>query len=144
MRKNIAASLIICLAVSTVTFAILWIAEKNSKDDMKEFAQAQAIHAYTHFAAYRDNGDMDRYWYGVASFFAFEEAYRSVFQGTNQSSNYLILDEVYGYLIGDPEKSQTYVADIVEIMELFSKDIEDLNGHARMLDLRNKYLYEEE
>ena len=66
-----------------------------------------------------------------------------MFQGTNSSSNYLICDEVYGYLIGEPEKSHTHIADIVNIMELFSQDIEDLNGHAQILNLRNALSFEE-
>lgn len=110
---------------------------------MREFAQAEALHSYTLFAGYQADGDMNRYWQGVASFWAFEEAYRSIFQGTNKSGNYLIFDEVYSYLLHGPEKSQTYIADIVEIMELFSKDIEDLDGHAQILDLRNKCIHEE-
>ena len=39
MRKYIKTVLIVCLAISTFAFGSLWIAEKNSKDDMKEFAQ---------------------------------------------------------------------------------------------------------
>lgn len=143
MRRSISAILAICLAISTITFALLWTTEKNSKDDLREFAQAEALHSYTLFAEYQADGDMNRYWQGVASFWAFEEAYRSIFQGTNKSGNYLIFDEVYSYLVHEPEKSQTYIADIVKIMEFFSKDIEDLNGHAQMLDLRNKCIHEE-
>ena len=32
---------------------------------------------------------------------------------------------------------------VVNIMELFSQDIEDLNGHAQMLNLRNALSFEE-
>ena len=142
MRKSITAILIVCLAVSTAALAFLWTAEKNNKDDLKEFAQAEAERSYAQFAEYRTSGDMNSYWNGVAAFWAFEEAYRSVFQDTNKSDNYLVCNEVYGYLVGEPEKSRTYAADIAEIMELLSKDIEDLNGHARMLDLRNKCIHD--
>ena len=143
MKKSITTILAICFAVSTLVFAFLWISEKNNKDDLRELAQAGATHAYTQFAMYQDNGDIRRYWDGVASFRTFQQAYLSMFQGTNSSSNYLICDEVYGYLIGEPEKSQTHIADIVNIMELFSQDIEDLNGHAQMLNLRNALSFEE-
>ncbi len=143
MKKGIAAILAVCFAVSALVFAFLWISEKNSKDDLRELAQAGATDAYAQFAMYRDNGDIRRYWDGVASFRTFQQAYLSLFQGTNSSSNYLICDEVYGYLIDEPEKSRIHIADIVNIMELFSQDIEDLNGHAQMLNLRNALSFEE-
>lgn len=143
MKKGIAAILTICFAVSTLVFAFLWNSEKNNNDDLREFAQAEAAYAYNRFATYQGNGDIRRYWDGVASFHAFQQAYLSIFQGTHSTSNYLICNEVYGYLIGAPEKSQAYIADIVKIMELLSNDIEDLNGHAQMLNLRNALLFEE-
>ena len=143
MRKYIKTVLIVCLAISTFAFGSLWIAEKNSKDDMKEFAQAAAHATYYAFAGYHPDGPISRYWDGVASFKTFQSAYRSVFQGTKQSANYLVCDEVYGYLIAQPEKSQNYIADIMKIMELLSKDIEDINAHDQMLNLRNSLVSEE-
>ena len=68
MRKCMTMILIICLTLSTVTFALLWTAEKGSKEDMKELAQAQASHSYRQFAIYQDSGETIRYWDGVASF----------------------------------------------------------------------------
>lgn len=137
MKKRIPAILAVCFAISTVVFALLWNTERNSRDDMKEFAQAQAVDACSQFAAYQNGGSISRYWCGVASFYAFQQGYISVFNGTNRSSNYLICNEVYSYLVGEPEISQTYIAELVSIMGLLSKDIEDLSGHAQMLELRN-------
>lgn len=68
MKKSIATILAICFAVSTLVLAFLWTSEKNNKDDLRELAQAGATHAYTQFAMYQDNGDIRRYWDGVASF----------------------------------------------------------------------------
>ena len=143
MKQRIAAVCAVCFAISTLVFASLWTAEKNSKDDLRELAQAEARDAYMGFAIYQDRGDVRRYWDGVASFRAFQDAYRSIFQGTSSISNYLICDNVYGYLIGAPEKSQAHIADLVEIMELLYGDIEDLNGHAKMLNLRDALSAEE-
>lgn len=137
MKKRIPAILAVCFAISTVVFAFLWNTERKSRDDMKEFAQAQAVDAYSQFAAYQDSGDANRYWCGVASFYAFQQGYISAFNGTNRSINYLICNEVYSYLVGEPEVSRTYIAELVGIMGLLSKDIENLSGHAQMLELRN-------
>lgn len=141
MRKNLTAVLMVGFAMSTGILAFLWSTERNSRDDVRELAQSAAVHACAQFAAYQNSGDMGRYWEGVSAFWTFEQAYCSVFQETNNSTNVLICNEVYGYLVNDPEISQTHIADVVRIMEALSKDIEDLNGHAQMLSLRNQYLY---
>ena len=140
MKKRIAVALIICLTVSTCAFAFLWNAERNSKSKLVELAQAEAVHAYIQFADYQNSGDIRRYWDGAAAFRAFQQAYRSAINSTDRAADYLICDEVYGYLIGEPEKCQTYIADIIGTMETLSKNVEDLNGHAQMLALRDALL----
>ena len=143
MRKNLTKILTLCLAISTLVFAFLWMEEKNSKEDVKELAQTAAVNAYEQFTEYRSQGDTDSYWDGVASFRTFQQAYSSVVQGTNQASNALICDEVYGYLLAGPEESKSHIPDIVQAMEVLSEDVEDLNGHARMLELRNALAHDE-
>ncbi len=142
MRKHLARLLILCLCISTAVFALLWRSECSSKDDLKALAQAEAAHAYIEFAMYQDDGDLSSYWDGVAAFRAFQQAYRSAFQGTDRAADHLICDEVYGHLLAGPEKTQAYMADIAAVMEALSGDVEDLAGHARMLELRNALTYE--
>ncbi len=143
IRKRAETVLILCLAVSTFAFAFLWLAEKNSRDDVKELAQAAAADAYTQFSAYLSHGDISDYWDGAASFRAFQQAYQAYGQGTNKETDSLICREVSGYLIAEPEKSQAHMADLVRIMELLSENAEDLNGHAQMLELRNALSHSE-
>ena len=142
MRKNLTKILTLCLAISALVFAFLWMEEKNSKEDVRALARAAAADAYTQFTEYWSQGDTDSYWDGVASFRTFQQAYSSVVQGANQASNALICEEVYGYLLAGPEESQSHIADIVQTMGVLSEDVEDLNGHARMLELRNALVYE--
>ena len=142
-RKRAEAVLILCLAVSTFVFAFLWLAEKNSRDDVKELAQAAAFDAYTQFSAYLSHGDASKYWDGAASFHTFQRAYHLMTQGTNKETDSLICRKVSGYLIAEPEKSQAHMADLVRMMKLLSEDAEDLNGHAQMLELRNALSHSE-
>lgn len=141
IRKRAETVLILCLAVSTFAFAFLWLAEKNSRDDIKELAQAAAADAYTRFSAYLSHGDISEYWDGAASFRAFQQAYQAMAQGTNKETDSLICREASGYLIAEPEKGQAHMADIVRMMKLLSENAEDLNGHAQMLELRNALSY---
>lgn len=137
MKKKLVAVLIVCLAISSLLFAVLWQRAANSKDDIRQLAQASAADAYSQFVEYQANGEASSYWYGVAAFRSFEQAYHLLTEGTNKSSNYAFCNEVYGCLVLSPEKSQKHIAEIVEVMEILAVDVEDENGYLRMADLRN-------
>lgn len=142
-RKRAETVLILCLAVSTFAFAFLWLAEKNSREDVKELAKAAALDAYTRFSAYLSHGGASEYWDGAASFHTFQQAYHLMAKGTNKEADSLICREVSGYLIAEPAKSQAHMTDLVRMMKLLSEDAEDLNGRAQMLELRNALSYSE-
>ncbi len=80
MKKSI-ATIWQYVLLSLLSYLLFLDFRKNNKDDLRELAQAGAIHAYTQFAIYQDNGDIRRYWDGVASFRTFQQAYLSMFQG---------------------------------------------------------------
>lgn len=137
MKKKLAAVLIVCPAISSLLFAALWQRAENSKDDIRQLAQASTADAYSQFVEYQTNGETSSYWYGVAAFRSFEQAYHLLTEGTNKSSNYAFCNEVYGCLVLSPEKSQKYIAEIIEVMEILAVNVEDENGYLRMADLRN-------
>lgn len=137
MKKKLAAVLIICLTISSLLFAVLWQRAENSKDEIRQLAQASALDAYSQFVEYQTNGEASSYWYGVAAFRSFEQAYYLLTEGTNKSSNYVFCNEVYGYLVLSPEKSQKHIAEMIEVMEILSVDVENEDGYLRMADLRN-------
>ena len=45
MKKKLVAVLIVCLAISSLLFAVLWQRAENSKDDIRQLAQASAADA---------------------------------------------------------------------------------------------------
>lgn len=137
MKKKAAAVLIICLTISSVVFAVLWQRAENGKDDIRQLAQASASDAWSQFVEYQANGEASSYWYGVAAFRSFEQAYYLLTEGTNKSSNYAFCNEVYGCLVLSPEKSQKHIAEIIEVMEILSLNVEDEAGYVRMAELRN-------
>ena len=137
MKKKLVAILIICLTIFSLLFAVLWQRAENSKDDIRQLAQASASDAYSQFVAYQTDGEASSYWYGVAAFRSFEQAYDLLTDGTNKSSNYVFCNEVYGHLVLSPEKSQKHLAEIIDVMEILSMDVENEDGYLRMADLRN-------
>ena len=137
MAKRFQVFLIVCLSISTVTFMLLWQGQKNNKDDIRALAQASAADACTQFTEYQTNGCDSSYWYGVAAFRSFQQAYHSLTEGTNKAANYTFCNEVYGCLVLSPEISQSYISEIIETMSILSSDVEDENGYIRMSELRN-------
>ena len=137
MKRKAAAILILCLTIFSLLFAVLWQRAENSKDDIRQLAQASASDAYSQFVEYQANGEVSSYWYGVAAFRSFEQAYYLLVDGTIKSSNYAFCKEVYGYLVLSPETSQKHMAEIIEVMEILSMNVENEDGYLRMADLRN-------
>ena len=137
MKKRFEAFLIVCLSISTLIFALLWQSQRNNKDDIRALAQASAADACIQFTEYQTDGCESSYWYGVAAFRSFQQAYHSLTEGTNKAANYTFCNEVYGYLVLSPEISQSYISEIIETMSILSLDVEDENGHIKMSELRN-------
>lgn len=137
MAKRFQIFLIVCLSISTVTFMLLWQGQKNNKDDIRALAQASAADACIQFTEYQTNGCESSYWYGVAAFRSFQQAYHLLTEGTNKAANYTFCNEVYGCLVLSPEISQSNISEIIETMSILSSDVEDENGYIRMSELRN-------
>lgn len=53
MKKKLVAALIVCLAISSLLFAVLWQRAENSKDDIRQLAQASAADAVHNLSSIR-------------------------------------------------------------------------------------------
>ena len=137
MKKRISLVLIVCLAVLALIFGLLWQNARNNSDDVRMLAQSSAASAYAQFVEYQDKGYESSYWYGVAEFRSFEQAYHLLTENTQKASNYVFCNEVYGYLVLTPESGMAHISEIVEVMEILAQDVEDENGYIRMSELRN-------
>ncbi len=113
----------------------------EDKDDIRALAQVSAVDACTQFTEYQTDGCKSSYWYGVAAFRSFQQAYYSLTEGTNRADNYTFCNEVYGYLVLNPENSQSYISESIETMSILSSDVEDENGYIRMSELRNSLIH---
>ncbi len=142
MKKWVQSILIVCLAVSTLLLGILLRAEKNNKEDLLLLAQSGAKEAYHQFTDYQQSGEESDYWYAVAAFRSFEQAYCLMTENTNKSTNYTICNEVYGALVLHPENCREHMTDIIAIMRILAQNVENENGYVQMLALRNTLKYE--
>jgi hypothetical protein len=138
VKKRLAIIAIFCLLITTAVFFGLWQSEKNNLSDVRQLAQISAASALDKFEEYRITNDESDYWYAVAEFRLFEQTYhRLVEQTTNKDGNYLFCNEVYGYLVLYPERSQSHINEIIDVMTILADNVTDDNGYLRMSDLRN-------
>ncbi len=142
MKKHTCKVLIVCLIILALVFAFLWQTEKSNRDDLRLLAQASAKDAHSQFKEYQEMGHESSYWYGVAAFRSFEQAYYLLTEGTNKNINYTFFNQVYGALVLSPDKCQSHVAELVAATAVIANDIEDDNGFIRMSELYNLLKYE--
>ncbi len=142
MKNRIQTIIIICLTALTLLFGFLWQREKSNRADLRMLAQASAKDAYTQFASYQERGEESDYWKGVAAFRSFEQAYYLLTENTNKNGNYVFCNEVYGDLVLHPQKCQEYMADIIAVLDILTRDVESENGHLKMSELRNRLEYD--
>ena len=141
MKRRIEIIIIICLVISTVVFGVLWQRAENNDKDIKSLAQTSAFQAYTQFLEYEKNGHESDYWYGVGDFRAFQQAYSLMTQDTNKSTNSHYCNDFYGYLVLSPEECQSHISEVVEVLNILAKNVEDENGYIRMFELENLLKY---
>ena len=141
MKRRIEIIIMICLVISTVVFGVLWQKAENNNEDIKWLAQTSAYQSYTQFLEYQEHGRESAYWYGVADFRAFQNAYSLLTQDTNKSTNRTYCNDFYGYLVLSPDECQTHISEVVKVMNILAKDVEDENGYIRMFELRNLLKY---
>lgn len=138
MTKKSSLICILLLVATTLIFGLLWRYEAEDKSDLRLLAQASAADACEQFSEYMAREEESSYWYGVAAFRTFQQAYYLLSEGTPKALNYTFCNEVYGSLVLSPERSRAHMEELAEIMKILAQNAEDENGFLRMADLRNK------
>jgi len=62
-------------------------------------------------------------------------------QDTNKSTNSHYCNDFYGYLVLSPEECQAHISEVVEVLNILAKNVEDENGYIRMFELENLLKY---
>lgn len=135
--KKLPIIIISILLVMAVAFFGLWQHEKQSQADILALCQSGGSFALTSFQEYQENGSEGAYWQAVSDFRVFEQAYYMLVEGTNKATNYSVCNEVYGFLVFNPERSQEHIEEIIDVMKILAKDATDENGFVKMSSLRN-------
>lgn len=155
MKKKLPIIFAVIFAVLAVVFLCLWRAERqNAFEESLRFAQNEAAAAQTCFEEFRDQGVERNYWFAVAEFRAFQQAFLAAAPEPGEraaswpyshdawSTAYITLSAVYADLTIHPERGQEHLDKIIEALDTAAADITDRNWELRMMELRNELEYE--
>lgn len=155
MKKRLPIILAAVFAVLAVVFLCLWQAERqNAFEESLRFAQNEAAAAQTCFEEYRDQGAERNYWFAVAEFRAFQQAFLAAapepgeraaswpYSSDTWSIVYITLSAVHADLTIHPERGQEHLDKIIEALSTAAADITDRNWELRMMELRNELEYD--
>lgn len=138
MKKRIPAMLAVVMAIAAAVFCALWIGARSGESELYRLAESGANEAYTRFSDYRESGADEDYRGGVAGFRVFQEAY-TLLSDEADSTERLVLNDVYGGLLISPELSGEHIDELIEIMRLFSEDVRDIAAFQRLADFRGVF-----
>ena len=125
------------LFLAAVVFASLWFSAQKDRIDLKEMAQYEARVSHSSFLEFQKDKSESSYWQAVSAFYAFEQAYYRYREGSGESYNFVVSNEVYGYLLTAPEKCRSHLEEIIAVMGLLANDAEDENAYLQMSNLRS-------
>lgn len=128
-------ALTVLFLISTILFGALWLQARRDSADLRALAAHHAQDAGERFQAYLAYGEESDYWYGVAAFRGFEQAYLAWAGAAD--SNYTFCNEIYGALVLAPAQGQAHAAELAEILALLAEDAADGGAFARLETLRN-------
>ncbi len=135
MKSKSLAVLSVVLLIAAIVFACLWIHERNDRSDWKQTAQIEAGAAYDSFVEYQTHAHESSYRQAAASFYAFKQAYYRYTEDADKSYNYDVSNELYGFMVISPEKCQSHIAEITDIVKLLAENVDDENAYLLMAGL---------
>lgn len=141
-RKKLMILLLIGSLCANMLLGFLWIREKNDRSDMEQFAAQAAYAAKDSFANFVHYGTEGYYWQGVAEYRRFMQTYLVLHDGVG-SGEYAFLNELYAYLIWEPERVHPYMEELRRAMRLLNEDVYDYNAYLEIVKLNNLIQYGE-
>lgn len=142
MNKKISIALISCLLLISIAFFGLWQHERNSQKELLEICRIGVSGSYEQFKRYRDTGYESEYTYALGNLNLFLIASSLLDEKTIQHKHVDELNQIYGDFVVSPEQRKKHIDEIIEILDILHKDIDDFNGYMKIYDLKTKLAHE--
>ena len=114
----------------------MWLRGEKEHEKMENLCMTSARMAWQSFEEYASTGDNAEFWYGVGDFRSFMTAY--LYLNDNEADpNYLYCNEVYGWMVLNPDKVKEDMHVLNSALWILSEDYTDPNGYNLMSVLAN-------
>ncbi len=128
--------LLIALLCTSILFFALWQKEKSDMSKMEELIRTSAYSCRQNLlSASVDNAEA--YYLAIGDFRSFMQSWYQRW-GDGSHDEYLCFNVIYSYMVSEPEKLVAHKADLMEMLELYSKDTRDLNAYNHLYRI---YIY---
>lgn len=138
MKKRVLITITVVMTAAALVFCALWLSAARGESGLELLARSGANEAYTRFSDYRESDSDGDYYGGVAGFRVFQEAYVLLSDETD-STERLVLNDVYGGLLISPDLSEEDIDELTEIMRLLSENVRDIAVFQRLADFRGVF-----
>lgn len=128
------AACVLLVAVLASVFVTSSVQNVIAKNELTDTLKQYAGDAEADFSECARTGKESYYISAVSSFYAFQQTYLS---RLGSDSNYLFMNEVYGYLVLTPDEAKTHASELAEIMEILSEDPFNANGYHKLSVIRH-------
>lgn len=141
-RPRLTAVLLAVFLAASVVLGWLWIREARDHSALEGLCAASANSAFENLRDCRDGGGEGDYWSGVADLRAFQQSLKVLIDEKAvpshiSSAEYTVCDQIYGFLVLEPETARENLPALVEIMAALSRDIYSVQAYQRLYELRN-------
>lgn len=144
-RKDPQKLLCVLLALFLITTAVLgWLLyrEQNDYQELELLCSASAYQCCSSLRSYQERGSDGDYWLAVADFRTFQQTLKVLIAeeaaGPHvSSSDYAVCNQIYGFMIHEPERVQRYLNELIAVVDSLSGDIYGISAYQRLYELRS-------
>ncbi|MBE6657158.1 MAG: hypothetical protein E7604_01810 [Ruminococcaceae bacterium] len=130
------------LLVAVVICGVMTFEEKNRFDNtVTNLARSSAHYAAESFRNFNDGGEDYLYTAAVADYNNMLCLFYQV-QGEKMHSEFLVMNEVYGHLIMQPELAKTWIPLLAHGLDILADDLTNAHAHEELITIRNALVEE--
>lgn len=125
------------LLIAVVICGIMTFEAKSElKNTMTNLSRSGAHYAAESFGSYNNGGEEYLYTAAVADYNNFLCNFYQV-HGEDMNPEFLVINEVYGQLIMNPDVAKTWIPLLVHVLDSLADDLTNAHAHEELLNIRN-------
>lgn len=129
---------VIAVLLAAVVICLVMTVESKSelKNTMTNLSRTGAHYAAETFGKYNNGGEEYLYTAAVADYNNFLSLFYQV-HGDDMNEEFLVINEVYGQLIMNPEVAKTWIPLLCHVLDNLADDLTNAHAHEELLKIRN-------